>query len=77
MTMQELSEGYRQSAELLRQRLRWLRRQEKLTDDPALLFQLSRRKAVLTQMLTEMNELAALTAHYYDRGYTRNAKYTL
>jgi hypothetical protein len=28
-------------------------------------------------MLTQMNELAELTAHYYERGYWRNAKYTL
>ena len=31
----------------------------------------------LTPMLTQMNELAELTAHYYKRGYYRNAKYTL
>jgi hypothetical protein len=24
-----------------------------------------------------MNELAELTAHYYDKGYYRNEKYTL
>ena len=31
----------------------------------------------MTPILTEMNALAELTAHYYDRGYRRNADYTL
>ena len=43
--------------------------------DPEEIFQLKRRILELTPMLTEMNELAELTAHYYDRGYWRNEKY--
>ena len=45
--------------------------------DPDKLWHLRRRINELTPMLTEMNELAELTEHYYDRGYYRNEKYTL
>ena len=45
--------------------------------DPEAVFQIKRRIAELTPILTEMNELAELTAHYYERGYYRNEKYTL
>jgi hypothetical protein len=38
---------------------------------------LKRRIAELTPMLTQMNELAELTEHYYERGYYRNGKCTL
>lgn len=31
--------------------------------------------SVLTAMLTQVNELAELTEHYYERGYYRNEKY--
>ena len=32
---------------------------------------------LLSTMLREANELAVLTERYYDRGYRRNAKYTI
>ena len=47
------------------------------TDDPEEIWRYKRRIAELTPMLTQMNELAELTAHYYDRGYYRNEKYTV
>ena len=34
-------------------------------------------KRMLSTMLREARELAVLTERYYDRGYRRNAKYTL
>ena len=46
-------------------------------EDPEDIWHLKRRIAVLTPMLTQMNELAELTAHYYDRGYYRSEKYTI
>ena len=46
-------------------------------EDPETVWKLQRRIAVLTPMLTQMNELAELTARYYERGYHRNEKYTL
>ena len=74
MTLTELSHSYKESARLLRQRLRQLRQTE---TDPEKLWHIQRRIAELTPILTEMNELAELTAHYYDRGCWRSEKYTV
>lgn len=77
MTLPELSRCYEASAALLRQRLRQLRQEMARETDPEKLWHLKRRISELTPILTQMNELAELTAHYYDRGYYRNEKYTL
>lgn len=77
MTLAELSPAYEEAAALLRVRLRQLRQELTQETDPARIWHLKRRIAELTPMLTQMNELAELTAHYYDRGYHRNEKYTL
>lgn len=77
MTLTELSGTYEASAELLRRRLHELRGQLAAAGDPEEVFHLQRRIAALTPMLTQMNELAELTAHYYERGYCRSEKYTL
>ena len=77
MTLKELSACYEQAAVPLRQRLKFLRQQLAKAEDPEEIFHLKRRIQELTPMLTEINELADLTAHYYDRGYWRSEKYTL
>ena len=77
MTMTELSQSYEEAAVLLRNRLRYLRQILADSRDPEEIWQLKRRIAELTPILTQMNELAELTAHYYDRGYWRNEKYTV
>jgi hypothetical protein len=77
MTLAELSKDYAYAAGLLRARLRLLRNKLAQSEDPEERFWIQRRILALTPMLTEMNELAELTAHYYDRGYYRNDKYTL
>ena len=77
MTLAEMSRDYEYAAKLLRQRLKELRALAAAEEDPEALWHLQRRIAELTPMLTQMNELAELTAHYYDRGYYRNEKYTL
>ena len=77
MSLQEISKEYEASANLLQARIRLLRRQMDQTQDPDEAWNLRRRIAELTPMLTQMNELAQLTAHYYDRGYYRNEKYTM
>lgn len=77
MTLLEISQDYEASAALLRQRLKELRQMMKTEKDPEKLWHIRRRIVALTPLLTEMNELADLTAHYYDRGYWRNEKYTL
>ena len=77
MTLRQMSKDYRTAATLLRQRLAWLRRALKKADNPEEIWHLKRRIAELTPMLTEMYELAELTARYYERGYYRDKKYTL
>ena len=77
MTLAELSVCYEAAAVPLRARLRLLRQTLARTEDPEEIWHLKRRIAELTPMLPQMNELAELTAHYYDRGYYRDEKYTL
>ena len=77
MTLQELSQCYEEAALPLRARLRQLRQQLKTETDPEVIWHLKRRIGELSPILTQMNELAELTAHYYDRGYYRSEKYTV
>ena len=77
MTLEELSHCYEAAAVPLRSRLRELRKMLEKAKDPEEIWHIKRRIAELTPMLTQMNELAELTAHYYERGYWRNEKYTL
>ena len=77
MTLAEMSREYAQAAIPLRARLSELRRALAQTEDKEEAWHLQRRIAALTPMLTQVNELAELTAHYYERGYYRGRKYTL
>ena len=77
MTLGELSDDYAAAAELVRTRLAVLRSQLRRERDPARRLALRRRIHALEPMLTEMNALKKLTAHYYDRGYPRDENYTL
>jgi len=77
MTLQELSADYEAAAVPLRARLSLLRKLLAQAADPEEIWHLQRRIAELTPMLTQMNELAELTAHYYDKGYYRSEKYTI
>ena len=77
MTLAELSASYEAAAVPLWARLRELRQLLAVEEDPEEIWHLKRRIAELTPMLTQVNELAELTAHYYDRGYWRNEKYTV
>lgn len=77
MTLAEMSKDYEAAAQLLRQRLKLLRQLEARATDPEEIWHIHRRITELTPMLTQMNELADLTAHYYERGYYRSEKYTL
>ena len=77
MTLKELSADYRAAAQPLRERLRQLQQAKKRAQDREELFWIERRMSVLTSMLTQLNELAELTEHYYERGYYRNEKYRL
>lgn len=77
MTLKELSRSYAEAASLLKNRLRLLRRALEKTEDPEEIWHLKRRISELEPILTEMNDLEELTAHYYDRGYWRSEKYTV
>ena len=77
MTLQEISRGYEEAAVPLRSRLKELRGLLAAAEDPEEIWHIKRRIAELTPMLTQMNELAELTARYYERGYYRSEKYTL
>lgn len=68
MTLLELSKDYEAAAVPLRARLRTLRQALKVARDPEEIWHLKRRIAELTPMLTQMNELAWMLAHYYERG---------
>lgn len=77
MTLKELSPAYREAAQLLSFRIAQLRRQVREAQDPEEKWHLRRRIIELKPILTQMNELADLTEHYYDKGYWRDEKYTL
>ena len=77
MTLQELSRCYEEAAVPLRNRLRELRQALEQAEDPEEIWHIKRRIGELSPMLTQMNELAELTARYYERGYWRSEKYTL
>lgn len=77
MTLLQISQGYRQAAVPLRNRLRELRQELARAEDPEEIWHIKRRIAELTPLLTQVNELAELTERYYERGYYRNEKYTL
>ncbi|MCI2055899.1 MAG: hypothetical protein LKJ86_02010 [Oscillibacter sp.] len=76
MTLYDLSEGYRESADLIKMRLFELRGLERIADDPEEVFRLKMRIGALQPLMWEMRDLADLTARYYERGYDRNDFYT-
>lgn len=68
MTLVELSVCYEEAAVPLRRRLRELRLLLAATEDPEEIWRYKRRIAELTPMLTQMNELAELTAQLLRQG---------
>ena len=77
MHMEQLSAAYHEADEAITARIRELNEQIKVSDDPEEIDKLRRRIAELRPLQREARELADLTAHYYERGYRRNGKYTL
>ena len=77
MTLLEMSALYAESAAALRRRLGELRQAARELKDEEDRRHLRRRITELTPRLQETRELAALTAHYYDRSYHRHERYTL
>lgn len=77
MKLCELAAGYLETAYLLRTRLRHLRQALKTEPDPENRAAIRHEIAELSSILTQCYDLAELTAHYYERGFKRNEKYTL
>ena len=77
MTLAELSLEYRAHAHALDLRICQLEYWLEQSDDPDRRCQLQDHIRMLSAMLREARELAVLTERYYDRGYRRNAKYTI
>lgn len=76
MTLKELAAEYRQSAVLLRKRLRDLRLALELAKTSEERWRIKRRIAELTPMLTQTNKITNLLEHYYDKGYYRDPDYS-
>ena len=74
MTLVELSVEYRTSAAALQARIGQLEQQGQQEADMGVL---ADRIRILRGILRETRELAVLCERYYERGYRRNAKYTL
>ena len=77
MTLLEMSFAYQESAAAIHGRIVDLRVRERAQEDPEEAFRLRRRIDELMPLWREARELAALTAHYYDRSYHKNEHYTL
>lgn len=77
MTLSELSVQYANSAAVIHNRIADLRAAERAQADAAAAQRLHLRINALLPLWREMRELAALTAHYYDRSYHKHEKYTL
>ena len=77
MRLCELSEGYRLAAVPLRKKLRLLRLELKQADELSERAALRQEIALLSGIMTQCRELEELTAHYYERGFYRDEKYTL
>ena len=77
MTLLEMSVEYRAQARALNLRICQLEHRLEESRNGEERCQLQDRIRMLSAMLREARELAVLTEHYYDRGYRRNAKYTI
>ena len=77
MTLVELSVEYRTSAAALQARIGQLEQQGQQEADMGEQLLLADRIRIFRGILRETRELAVLCERYYERGYRRNAKYTL
>lgn len=76
MTLTEMAVEYREHARLLRERIKALESEKKeMEEGPRLA--LEGRIRMLETMWREARDQAVLLERYYERGYRRNAKYTI
>lgn len=77
MTLLELSGQYADSAAAIHGRITELRAEARAQADAEASHRLHLRINALLPLWRETRDLAALTAHYYDRSYHKHEKYTL
>ena len=77
MTLKELSVEYRAQVAVIRARIRELEAAREATEDEAEKFRLENRIGILTTIWRDTRDVAVLMERYYERGYRRNARYTL
>lgn len=77
MTLAELSVEYRSHAAVLKTRIDELEQQLRRSRSKPERLNLERRIRLLSGMYRDAKELAALTEHYYDRGYHSNEIYKM
>ena len=77
MTLQQLSYQYQEQARVLHQRIVDLRQAQAQCESREREEHLRQRIRDLEPLHRESRQLAELTARYYDRGYHKNAYYTL
>ena len=77
MTLQQLSQLSPEAAQPLHRRIVSLRLEQARCGDRESAEHLQRRIRDLEPLHRQTRQLAELTARYYDRGYHRNAYYTL
>ena len=77
MTLAQLSAEYRSQAALLKTRIDELEQRHRRCRGKHERQQLERRIRLLSAMYRDAKELAALTEHYYDRGYHSNEIYKI
>lgn len=75
-TLEQLSQEYQHSADLLRTRIADLRRQLAATQDQKETYNLRIRIRELTPMLKEMEAMVETTANYYNPSHYRDPKCT-
>ena len=76
MTLLEMAAEYRRNCALLQERIRQLRRDMRLEEDPQILQQLQQRAADLSALCREGREIALHLERYYDRRYRANDKFS-
>ena len=77
MTLMELSTQYRDNAQILSIRIGDLRHHLVAEENLRERCLLEERIHTLSTMQREARELASLMERYYDRGYSKNGKYTI
>jgi hypothetical protein len=77
MTLAQLSVDYRSHAAILKTRIEESEGEYRLCRCKPERQALERRIRLLSSMYRDARELAALTEHYYDRGYHSNERYKI